>query len=95
MLQRARILAAMNQDEASAPEGLDLARLLFQWANEGNKVTDSLIYACYRYNRQRAPDIAPERWAMVFSDAAQMEARFQEEMHQYYILTVNILKRYK
>ena len=55
-------------DESCALEGLDAAR-----------VTEGLSYAAYRYNRERAPEISPERWAAVFPEAADYEARYQVE----------------
>lgn len=41
-------------------------------------VSESL-YICYKYNRQRSPDITPEKWKCVFGNIEIMEERFQEE----------------
>lgn len=42
-------------------------------------VCDELTYRTYRANRLRRPDIAPERWCLVFDDAERFEARYQRE----------------
>lgn len=40
---------------------------------------DRLMYASYRANRLRSPEVAPERWALVFSSIEEFEERFQRE----------------
>jgi len=40
---------------------------------------DNLIYASYRANRLRSPEVAPERWALIFPDITELEERFQKE----------------
>ena len=41
---------------------------------------DEADYRSYAYNRQRAPDITPERWMTIFGEhVTQMEERFQNE----------------
>lgn len=41
------------------------------------KIIDELTFRSYVYNRQRSPEISPERWAKIFgADAvAEMEKR--------------------
>ena len=39
-----------------------------------------LSYKSYRYNRERAPDISAQSWALVFIDAEEFEARYQREI---------------
>mgnify|MGYP001587154584 CR=1 FL=1 len=66
-------------DEASAPEGLDLARLLFSWANEQHAIIDNLTYACYRYNRAECGMSAAALAKLFPETGAAMEARYLEE----------------
>ena len=40
---------------------------------------DHLLYACYKHNRENAPEISPESWAKVLPNVPEMERRFQEE----------------
>ena len=42
-------------------------------------VIDALMYASYRHNRTRRPDVEPERWSAVFDDAAALEAHYLRE----------------
>lgn len=42
-------------------------------------ILDELTYRSYAYNRDIAPDIAPERWARLFADAEALERRYQSE----------------
>jgi hypothetical protein len=42
---------------------------------------DELRYLSYKYNRAAFPDICPERWAQIFTDAKEMEERYQKEIH--------------
>ena len=43
------------------------------------EVIDHLTYCNYRHNRRLRPDIEPERWALIYPNAAAMEARYQAE----------------
>lgn len=40
---------------------------------------NELSYACYKFNRERSPDVTPEQWSKVIPDALIMEKRFQKE----------------
>lgn len=40
---------------------------------------DELVYRSYSFNREQFPTIAPERWARIYGNVEQMEARFQRE----------------
>ena len=43
-------------------------------------VIDRLIYKSYCYNRQRSPEISPDRWVKVFGfDTYLMELKYQQE----------------
>lgn len=42
-------------------------------------IADELTYRSYASNRRRSPWIAPERWARVYENAAEMERRYQQE----------------
>ncbi len=37
---------------------------------------DELTYICYKYNRQRSPDISPERWGKIFANVNTLEHRY-------------------
>lgn len=39
----------------------------------------SLTYSCYRFNRERSPDITPEKWGSIFKDVEKMEVLYQAE----------------
>lgn len=40
-----------------------------------------LVYSNYRFNRDRSPAIAAERWVRVFGDSAvALEQRYQDEV---------------
>ena len=43
---------------------------------------DTLIYASYRANRLRSPEVKPERWALIYPTITEMEERFQREFPQ-------------
>ena len=44
------------------------------------QIVDELTYRSYSFNRQRSPEIAPERWAKVFGPSAEgMEIRYRVE----------------
>ena len=44
------------------------------------EIVDELTYRSYAFNRQRSPEITPERWEKVFGpSAARMEEKFQNE----------------
>lgn len=40
---------------------------------------DQLMYASYRSNRLRSPEVIPERWALIFPSIEEFEERFQRE----------------
>ena len=44
---------------------------------------DQMIYASYRSNRLRSPEVLPERWAMLpcFRNIIELEEQFQKEKH--------------
>ncbi len=43
---------------------------------------DELTYSCYKYNRQRSPDITPDRWRCCFSNVEALEQKYQQELAQ-------------
>jgi hypothetical protein len=44
------------------------------------QAVDEMVYQNYKYNRERAPEIAAERWVAVYGlDALLMELRLQKE----------------
>lgn len=49
-------------------------------ASAVGSVVDELTYRSYACNRRRAPAVAPERWAHIFADVPELEARFQAEL---------------
>lgn len=46
-------------------------------------VADEIVYRSYVYNRERFPEIKPERWLMAYPDAAAMERRYQDSINAY------------
>lgn len=40
------------------------------------QVVDELTYRSYAHNRNLHPDIEPEKWAVIFSNAAELEKRY-------------------
>ncbi len=48
--------------------------------NHYPKLVDELTYTCYKYNRERSPDITPERWGRIFADVELLEQRYQSEL---------------
>ena len=40
---------------------------------------DELTYSCYKYNRDRSPDITPEQWGKIFANANILEQKYQQE----------------
>ena len=48
------------------------------------RVINDLIYVAYRYNREKTPDVEPERWSAVFFDydVPALEERYQRERSQ-------------
>ena len=46
---------------------------------KGIDLVDELIYRNYAYNRKISPQVAPELYRKVFSNADEMEKRFQAE----------------
>lgn len=47
--------------------------------NEKNLI-DHLTYSSYRHNRNISPNITPEQWKSIFSNADEMEKKYQEEI---------------
>lgn len=46
-----------------------------------HNIVDELIYKSYTYNRQRFPDIAPDKYTAIFgADAYLMELKYQEDI---------------
>jgi hypothetical protein len=50
---------------------------LEQAVKDSTRLVDELTYASYKFNRERSPNIAPERWARIFPEAVALEKRFQ------------------
>jgi hypothetical protein len=50
---------------------------------DGDEINDFLIYCSYRAQRYEFPDVAPERWGMLFGNWQSLEARFQVERAEY------------
>ena len=46
------------------------------------ELLNELIYRSYAYNRRRSLEIPPEKWAIIFSNADELERQFQEEIKQ-------------
>lgn len=44
--------------------------------NTETAVIDELTFRSYVHNRMTFPDVAPERWALIFSNVPEMEERF-------------------
>jgi len=44
------------------------------------ELIDELTYRSYSYNRKRSPEIPADKWRKVFSNADEMEKRFQVEL---------------
>lgn len=42
-------------------------------------IVDELTYRSYAHNRRMFPHVAPERWAVIFSNAEALEARYLRE----------------
>lgn len=40
---------------------------------------DELVYRSYKYQRDRNPEIEPDRWALCFPRTKQLEERYQQE----------------
>lgn len=58
------------------PTGIDLRNATF---TDIGKIVDEAIYKCYKYNRDRSPDISPSQWSMVLNNVNIMELRYQGE----------------
>jgi hypothetical protein len=43
------------------------------------QMLDDLDYRLYSFNRREFPETSPERWALLFPDAAELEWRYQSE----------------
>lgn len=41
---------------------------------------DNLTYASYKHNRQQFPQISPERWALIFPHASDLEEIYQHQL---------------
>lgn len=44
--------------------------------NTETAVIDELEFRSYAHNRMMFPDVAPERWALIFRNVPEMEERF-------------------
>jgi hypothetical protein len=45
------------------------------------KLISELDYSCYKYSRDRSPDITLEQWRLVFGDKTdKLEERYQQEV---------------
>ncbi len=50
-----------------------------QWSGANSRC--GLVYSSYKFNRDRSPEIAADRWARVFGDSAvALEQRYQDEV---------------
>ena len=47
--------------------------------NDADVTIDRLLYASYSAQRDHAPDIAPNRWALIFDDWQAFEAEYQHD----------------
>ncbi len=47
---------------------------------ERENLISEMAYACYKFNRQRSPDVSPERWSKIFSHTDLLEERYQGEL---------------
>ncbi len=45
--------------------------------NHYPKLVDELTYICYKYNRERSPDITPDQWGKIFANVDLLEQRYQ------------------
>ncbi len=43
-------------------------------------LVDECTYICYRYNRERSPDITPEQWGKIFANVEMLEQRYYGEL---------------
>ena len=48
-------------------------------AKSAAEIVGDLTYINYAFNRQRSPQISPERWALIYPRAAELEEHYQEE----------------
>lgn len=46
------------------------------------EIVDELTYRSYSYNRERFPEITPQRWVTIYPSAEAMERRFQESINR-------------
>lgn len=49
---------------------------------KSHQVIDWLMYRSYEHNRDRSPDIEPERWRKLYLYAAEYEKIYQERKSQ-------------
>ena len=47
-------------------------------SNYGNLLA-STSYTCYKFNRDRSPDITPEQWGKILPNVPEMEKLYQLE----------------
>lgn len=58
---------------------LDLSELPNTPSADIGRTIYGMVYRCYKYNRDRSPDITPEQWKVVFDNVDLMELRYQKE----------------
>jgi hypothetical protein len=51
--------------------------------SDDQQIADELTYRSYRYNRERFPEIPPERYVMAYPNGAELEKRYQAEAQRY------------
>ncbi len=48
--------------------------------NNYPKLVGELDYICYKYNRERTPEVTPDRWKLIFGNRVDiLEPRYQAE----------------
>jgi hypothetical protein len=50
--------------------------------NTHKDLIDDAKYECYKYNRQRSPELAPELYKKVFDNVDAMEEKYQKELQK-------------
>ena len=44
------------------------------------QLVSEATYTCYRYNRNRSPDVTPEQWGRIFPNVELLEQQYREEI---------------